>query len=195
MVVADIFGHEALEMTFVEHDDMIEQVSPATADEAFRNAILPRAAEAGPLGLDSETLDRADTLLIEVGCAVEDQIFRGRVVGKGLAQLLGDPFTARMPGDAEAENAPPIMRYHEETVEHPKRECRYREEVHRSNRLAVVAEERRPSSGRLRIPRGLPHPAQHGSLGDREAEHPQLAMNPRCSPRPVLGHHTKDQVP
>jgi hypothetical protein len=20
-------------------------------------------------------------------------------------------------------------------------------------------------------------------------------MNPRCSPRPVLGHHTKDQVP
>jgi hypothetical protein len=100
-----------------------------------------------------------------------------------------------MPGDAEVQNPPSIVSDHEETVEHPKRECRYREEIHRGDDFTMIAEKRRPSSGRLRIPRGLPHPAQHGSLGDREAEHPQLAMNPRRSPRPVLGHHTKDQIP
>src|ERR1019366_1157505 len=44
VVVANIFGHEAFEMAFVENDDVIEQVSAAVADEAFGNAVLPRAA-------------------------------------------------------------------------------------------------------------------------------------------------------
>jgi hypothetical protein len=57
VVVTDVLGHEALEMPFVERDDMIEQVSSAVANEALRNSILPRAAEAGPLGRDAEALD------------------------------------------------------------------------------------------------------------------------------------------
>ena len=35
VVVADVLGHQPFEMPLVEHDDMIEQVSAATADEAF----------------------------------------------------------------------------------------------------------------------------------------------------------------
>jgi len=53
VVVADVLGHQALKMAFVEDDDMIEQVASAVADEAFGNAVLPRAAEAGPFGLDA----------------------------------------------------------------------------------------------------------------------------------------------
>jgi N-acyl-D-aspartate/D-glutamate deacylase len=53
VVVADVLGHQALKMAFVEDDDVIEQVSAAVADEAFGNAVLPRAAEAGPFGLDA----------------------------------------------------------------------------------------------------------------------------------------------
>jgi len=36
MVVAGVLFHETLEMAFVEHDDMIEQIFAAAADEAFR---------------------------------------------------------------------------------------------------------------------------------------------------------------
>jgi hypothetical protein len=35
VVVADIFGHQPFEVSLVEHDDMVEQVSPAIAHEAL----------------------------------------------------------------------------------------------------------------------------------------------------------------
>src|ERR1035437_3577782 len=60
VVVADIFGHEALEMAFTENDDVIEQVPAAVADEAFCDAVMPRAAEAGAFRLDAEAPDGAD---------------------------------------------------------------------------------------------------------------------------------------
>ena len=110
VVVADIFGHEAFEMAFVENDDVIEQVSAATTHKAFGNAVLPRAAEAGAFGLDAEALDRVDHLFAEVRGAVEDQILRCRVVRESLAQLLRDPRARRTPCDAEVRNPPSIMR-------------------------------------------------------------------------------------
>jgi hypothetical protein len=46
-----------------------------------------------------------------------------------------------MPGDIAVQDAPSVMRNHEEAVEHPKRERRHGEEVHRSNRFSVVTQE------------------------------------------------------
>ena len=65
VVVADVLGHEPLEMPFVEYDDVIEQVPAATPDEAFRNTVLPWTSKAGPFRFDAEAPDGADTLLIE----------------------------------------------------------------------------------------------------------------------------------
>jgi len=62
VVVADVFRHEALEMPLVENDDMVEQIATAVADEALRNAVLPRTAEADPLRLDAECLHCASQL-------------------------------------------------------------------------------------------------------------------------------------
>ena len=74
MVVADVFDHEQLEMPFVEHDDVIQQISTAVADEALGDAVLPWATEAGALGLDPEALDGADDLGIEIGHAIKDEM-------------------------------------------------------------------------------------------------------------------------
>jgi hypothetical protein len=93
MVVADVVGHQPFQMPLVEHDHMIEQVSPAVVYPTFGNAVLQRAAEAGSLGNDAEALDRILDIHIEVGTVVEDQILRCLVVGKCLAQLLCDPST------------------------------------------------------------------------------------------------------
>ena len=182
-------------MPLVEDDDMIEKVSPATADETLGDAVLSRAAEAGPLGLDAEALDGADDLFAEVRGAVEYQILRCRVVRESLAQLLRDPRARRTPGDAEVQNPPSIMRDHEETVEHPKRKCRHREEVHRGDDFTMIAQEGHPSLGRLRVSRSFAYPAQHGPLRDVEAEHPELAMNARRSPGWVLTYYAEDQIP
>ncbi len=40
MVVADILGHQTFEMVLVEHDDVIEQISAATAHETFCDSVL-----------------------------------------------------------------------------------------------------------------------------------------------------------
>jgi hypothetical protein len=75
-----------------------------------------------------------------------------------------------MPGDIAVQDAPSVMRNHEEAVEHPKRERRHGEEVHRSNRFSVVTQEGPPALRRFRGSGRLPHPTQHRSLGDIEAE-------------------------
>jgi len=57
----------------------------------------------------------------------------------------------------------------------------------------MIAEKRRPSPCRLRGPRSFPHPAQHGSLRDVEAQHFEFTMNARRAPGRVLCDHAKDE--
>ena len=193
VVVTDVLAHQTLQMPFVYYDDMIQQVPAAVADEALGDAVLPRAAEAGPLGLDSEALDDADDLSVEVGGAVEYQVLRSRVIREGLAQLLCDPNTARMPGNVAVQDAPPAMGDDEEAIEHAEGQRRHGEEVHRSNRFTVILQERRPSFCRLRDPRRLPHPAQNRPLRNIEVEHLQFAVDAWRTPSSVLCHDAEDE--
>ena len=195
VVIANVFSHQPFQMPLVEHDYMIEQIPSAITNPAFCNTVLPWTSEAGPLGLDAEALHCADNFLIEVCCAIEDQVGGHLVTRKGLAQLLRDPRTTWVPSDVEMKDPPPVMRDHKEAVEHAKCQRRHGEEVHRRNRLSVVVQECRPPLCRLKIPGRLPHPALHGSLRDVETEHLQLAMDARRTPRPVLGHHAEDEFP
>jgi hypothetical protein len=87
--------------------------------------MLVRLGEASPFGLNAEAFHRVDHLFIEVRCAVEDQVVRNRVVGKGLTQLMDDPRASRVPGDAAAEDSAPIMRDHNEAVQHAKGQRRH----------------------------------------------------------------------
>jgi hypothetical protein len=45
LVVADVFRERSLQMTFVECDDVIQQVTTATAYPTLRNSVLPRTLE------------------------------------------------------------------------------------------------------------------------------------------------------
>src|ERR1022692_3582335 len=130
MVVANILGHEPIEMPLVEHDDMIKQVSAATTYEAFCHAILPWTSEAGPFRFDAEALDGADNLFAEVRRAVEDQVFGLHVIRKGLPQLLGYPGTRRMPGDVAVQDAPPVVADDKEAIQDAEGQSRHSEEVH-----------------------------------------------------------------
>ena len=67
------------------------------------------------------------------------------------------------------------------------------EEVHRSNRFAMVSEERQPSFDGIWISRGSPDPSRDTPLGNIETQLEQFAVNARCSPGGILGNHTEDQ--
>lgn len=127
VVVTDVLVHQAFQVTFIENDQMVEHISAAIADTAFRNTFLPRTLEAGPLWLDSKALHGVDHFLIEVCAAIEDQVIGGRVVRVCLAQLLDDSGAARIFSHIAVKDSPPIMRDHKGAVENAISECRHGE--------------------------------------------------------------------
>lgn len=74
VVIADVFVHQALQMPFIEHDYMVEQIAAAGTDPPFRNTVLPRASKAGSLELDAEALHGIDNFFIELCAAIADQM-------------------------------------------------------------------------------------------------------------------------
>ena len=107
---------------------------------------------------------------IEAGAAIKDQVSGCRIEGKRLAQLLNNPRAGRMPRHVEVQNSSPVMRNDEEAVENSKSERRHGEEIHGGDGFSVIAQKRCPSLCRLRIPWRLPHPSQHSSLRNVEAQ-------------------------
>src|SRR5215472_1781040 len=83
----------------------------------------------------------------EDAVAVAQQIARRAVPRKSLPQLLRGPFRGWMSGDAKMQNAPPLMRQHQEHVEHREPDGRYRKEVDRNHGLEVVLKEGSPDFG------------------------------------------------
>jgi hypothetical protein len=91
-------------------------------------------------------------------------------------------------------NTPPFMCNDEEAVQHAECQRRDGEKVHGCDHFAVVAQKCRPSLRRLGVPWCFLHPAQYGSLGDIEAEHPEFAVNAGCAPGRIFGHDAEDEL-
>ena len=158
VVVRDILSEQATAMPFVEHDDMVEQVTPTTSDPALRDPVLPGASEGGADRNAAHSLNGGGDLWVKFRVAVEDQMPRQRVVGKGVAKLLGNPGACRMTGDVEVQNAATVVCNDEEAVKNSERQGRNREEIHRGNDFAMIAEKSLPTLCRFWISRCKPHP-------------------------------------
>jgi len=71
MVIANVLAHEALRMTLIENVKMVEQIA-AVPNPSVRNAVLPWAAKAGSLGLETETPHGVNHFFIEVRPAIKN---------------------------------------------------------------------------------------------------------------------------
>jgi len=117
VVVADVLGHEALEVAFVEYDYMIEQIA-ATADESLCYSILPRALECRTDRPHAENSCCFLNLSVEGCVPIENQIAWCGIVWECLPLLLRHPSARRMLGDVEVKDLPSVVRDHEKAVEH-----------------------------------------------------------------------------
>ena len=181
-------------MPFIHNNYMVKQISTASSDPTLCNTVLPRTSEAGSLELDSETPRSVDDFPIEVCAAIEDQVFRSRVIWECLAQLLNDPGAGRMPGHVEVQITPAVMSDDEEAILNTEVKCRHGDEVDGGNGFTMVTKERDPPLGRLWISRSLAHPTQHGPFRNAEAQHLQLAVNAKRTPSRVVSDHPEDEV-
>ena len=79
VIVPNIFGHQAFQMTLIQNNYMVEQIPTTITNPALSNAVLPRTPEAGSFGLEVQCLDGTDDLsIVEVRGPVKDQVFPGR---------------------------------------------------------------------------------------------------------------------
>ena len=169
-------------MSLSQHDDVIEQFATDAADPALSDAVLPGTAVGGPRRLDAEGLHRRDDGRREGRVPIEDQVARGGVERERLAELLDHPRRRGVVGDGEPKEASSTMLDREPDVEDMERHRRNDEEVHRGDRIAVVAEKDEPALDRFGTERTPRHVARDGALRDVEAKHDELTMNARRAP-------------
>jgi len=82
-----------------------------------------------------------------------------------------------------------------EAGEHPQHDRRYRIEIHRRDHRTVIAQEGPALPAETGAPGGAFHPARDRPLGNLETQHPQFAMDARCTPSRIVGHPAEDQLP
>ena len=164
VIITDILAHQPFEVPFIPYDHMIQQVSPAVANPAFGDSVLPWTAEAGSFLRDAEASYEADDIVVEVCGTVKDQVTGYPVIREGLAKLLSHPCAGGMTRPIEMQNAAPVVSDDKEAIKYAEGQCGNDEEVHRGDGFAVVIQENFPLFRRLWVPRSFSHPPQNSSL-------------------------------
>jgi hypothetical protein len=195
VVVANILREQAFQVAFVNCDDVIQEITPATPYPTLCDSILPRTLERSPDRTHAQGSNRRGDFQSVLGISIKDDEPRSGSKWKRFSQLLDNPRACRMLCNIKVQDAPTIVTDDEKTIEHAEGDRRNREEVHRGNRFPVITEKGKPALGRLRISRRPFHPTRDGSLRDIKTEHEKLAMDAWRSPRWVLNDHPENQFP
>jgi hypothetical protein len=94
---------------------------------------------------DSHRTNAARICWAECRVAVADQVAWRFIPGESLSHLSGDPFGARMSGDAEPYQPPTLMAQDHQHIEQFEKRGRHHEEIDRSNACRMVAQEGLPA--------------------------------------------------
>src|SRR5438270_11994346 len=103
-------------MTFVQRNNMIEQLSTHAADPAFRRSILPKAPNAGAQRLEITGAQELDNFISELGIMVEQHVSIGAGKRECFPQLLHDPIASGMERHVEVQDASAIVFNREEAI-------------------------------------------------------------------------------
>ena len=116
VVIAEVIGKGAREMTFVPHDHVIQALASNGADEPLDVRILPRGARGADDFFDSQTLDSPlkDFAVDTVAVPLQKSRF---VKWKGFRDLLGRPLRRRIGRDVEVQDLSAVEAQHDEHVQ------------------------------------------------------------------------------
>jgi hypothetical protein len=118
VVVGNVFGQQPFQVTFIEGNDVVQEVAAATAHPALRNTVLPGTSEGSPDRAHLYGVNGCGDFQSVVGIPIENDEARGRIKRERLPQLLNNPKVRGMPRDVAVQNTSAIMADDEEAVEH-----------------------------------------------------------------------------
>jgi hypothetical protein len=88
-------------MAFVQGDDVVQQLTSATANPAFRNSVLPWALDGGLKASNPHGSNTSGTSNPVFRIVIEDEKPGSGLIGKRFSQLLHNPDAGRMACDIE----------------------------------------------------------------------------------------------
>ncbi len=191
--VSDVFSHQPPQVRFVERDHVIQQFAATTSNPAFRDAVLPRRCDAGPLGFKTRCLEEGDNIGIELRVPIEDDVTVRAGLGECFSQLLDDPFCVWVRGDIRMQDLTSSMLNDEQAIEQLKGHGRHSEEVERYDHLPVIRQEGPPTLSRVTATANTPQVASDGPFANDEAELLEFAVDLGCAPTGILLRQTADQ--
>jgi len=129
----------------IEDDHVIEKLATAGADPPFGDGVLPGTALRSAHGIDTKASDRSHDLRGEDRVAVEKEVATGAMGREGLSKLLDHPTGAGIRRDVEVEQPSPPVIDDEPDVQELEAHRRDDAEVHGSDGVLVISQERHPT--------------------------------------------------
>src|SRR5258705_9966438 len=140
VVVANILREPAFQVAFVNCDDVIQEITPATPYPTLCDSILPRTFERSAERIHPKGSNRCRDFQSILGITIKDDEPRGGSKWKCFSQLLHDPRACRMLCDIEVQDTPTVVTDDEKAIERAEDDHTNSEEGQHGNRLTRVAE-------------------------------------------------------
>ena len=164
MVILGISGQNAMQMGFIQHDDMVEALPAYRADDALAIWRLPGRTWCDGNFFDSHAFHAILEIVAVDAVAITNEKTRCLIERKGVDDLLGGPFGVRIRGDVEVNHFSPVVTEYDEDVENAKCDCGNGEKVAGRNVGNVIIQKSSPCLGR-RFSRAN-HVLGHGCFGN-----------------------------
>jgi len=143
VVVGQVPRQDASQADFIQDDHMIETLASNGADDAFRVRVLPRGTWCGEDLMDAHS-DRRLSDPCERLITITNEIPRGFIPRKRLAELLGGPRRRGMGGDRHVHDAATLMRQNDQHEEESTRGGGHDEEIGGCDLVDMIREKRPP---------------------------------------------------
>src|ERR1700747_1524111 len=117
VVVVNILREQACQVAFVNCDDVIQEITPATPYPTLCNSILPRTFERSADRIHHQGSHGCGHFQSILGITIKNDEPWSGFKRKCFSQLLDDPRACRMLCDIEVPDAPTIVHDDEKAIE------------------------------------------------------------------------------
>jgi hypothetical protein len=179
-------------MSLIQHDHVVETLSPDTPNHPFRIRILPWTSRGNLDFFDLHLLDTPLKRFPVDAVTVVEQIPRRFIPGKRFHHLLRRPWRRRVFRNVEMHDPSPFVGENHKHKQHPEGRSRHREEIAGDQVLDMSVEKCLPGwRGWLRSAGAI---LLHGRFDNINAEFLELADNARGAPRGIRLPHVLDEL-
>ena len=128
-VIIEIAYKRILEVSFIQHDDVIQTLPADGPDDSLCVRVLPGTPGSNQHFINFHTVHPLLEVVPVHLVAIAKKILGYRIVWKSLHDLLRSPFGCRVLGHIEMDESAPMMREHDQDEEHLESHRWYDEEV------------------------------------------------------------------